>query len=69
MNSLGKIKNKLIHLLGGLTQDEHNEDVNSLTMAHEVILARLNEKQERLQRNLNVLEWAIENSRSNVREP
>lgn len=64
MNSLGKIKNKLIHLFGGLTQDEHNEDVNSLTMAHEVVLAKLNEKQERLQRNLNVLEWAIEDSRS-----
>lgn len=58
-----KIKEKLIHFLGGLTQDEHNEDVNSLTKAHEVILAKLNEKEERLQRNLNALEWAIEDSR------
>lgn len=60
---MNKIKKKLIHFLGGLTQDEHDEDVNSLTKAHEVILAKLNEKQERLQRNLNVLEWAVEDSR------
>lgn len=59
-----KIKDKLIHLLGGLTQDEHSEDVISLNRAHEVILAKLNEKEERLQRNLNALEWAIEDSRS-----
>lgn len=60
---MNKIKKKLIHFLGGLTQDEHNEDVDSLTKAHEVILAKLNEKEERLQRNLNALEWAVEDSR------
>lgn len=60
---MNKIKDKLIHLLGGLTQNEHSEDVNSLTKAHEVILAKLNEKEERLQRNLNALEWVIEDSR------
>ena len=58
-----KIKEKLIHFLGGLTQEEHNESVNSLTKAHEVILAKLNEKEERLQRNLNALEWAVEDNR------
>ena len=60
---MNKIKKKLIHFLGGLTRDEHDEDVNSLTKAHEVILAKLNEKEERLQRNLNALEHAIEDSR------
>lgn len=60
---MNKIKKKLIHFLGGLTQDEHNEDVNSLTKAHEVILAKLNEKEERLQRNLTALEHAVEDSR------
>lgn len=57
-----KIKDKLIHFLGGLTRDEHDEDVNSLNKAHEVILAKLNEKEERLQKNLNALEWAVEDS-------
>lgn len=61
--TMSKIKEYFIHLLGGLTQNEHSEDVNSLTKAHEVILAKLNEKEERLQRNLNALEWAIEDSR------
>ena len=60
---MNKIKKKLIHFLGGLTQDEHDEDVNSLNKAHEVILAKLNEKEERLQRNLNALEHAVEDSR------
>lgn len=60
---MNKIKKKLIHFLGGLTQDEHDEDVNSLNKAHEVILVKLNEKEERLQRNLNALEHAVEDSR------
>ena len=60
---MNKIKEKLIHFLGGVTQEEHNEDVDSLTKAHGVILAKLNEKEERLQRNLNVLEHAVEDSR------
>lgn len=61
---MSKVKEKLIHFLGGLTQDEHNEDVNSLNKAHETILTKLNEKEERLQRNIKALEWAIEDNHS-----
>ena len=60
---MSKIKEKLIHWLGGLTQDEYNKDVNSLKIVNEVIVAKLNEKTEQLQKNLNVLEWAVEDSR------
>lgn len=58
-----KIKDKLIHLLGGLTQDEHDNLISLADKAHNQSLTRLSEENERLQRKLKTLEWAVENSR------
>lgn len=57
-----KIKDKLIHFLGGLTQDEHDNLINLADKAHNQSLTRLSEENERLQRNLKTLKWAVENS-------
>lgn len=58
-----KIKEKLIHFLGGLTQDEHDNLISLADKAHNQSLTRLSEENERLQRNLRTLEWAVEDSR------
>lgn len=58
-----KIKEKLIHFLGGLTQDEHNNLISLADKAHNQSLTRLSEENERLKRNLRTLEWAVEDSR------
>ena len=60
---MSKIKDKLIHLLGGLTQNEHNNLISLADKAHNQSLTRLSEENERLQRNLRTLEWAVEDSR------
>ena len=59
-----KIKEKLIHLLGGLTQDEHDNLISLADKAHNQSLTRLSEENERLQRNLRALELAVEDSRA-----
>lgn len=58
-----KIKEKLIHFLGGLTKDEHDNLINLADKAHNQSLTRLSEENERLKRNLRTLEWAVEDSR------
>lgn len=58
-----KIKEKLIHFLGGLTQDEHDNLISLADKAHNQSLTRLSEENERLKRNLRTLEWAVEDSR------
>lgn len=60
---MNKIKKKLIHFLGGLTQDEHDNLISLADKAHNQSLAKLSEENERLQRNLRTLEWAVEDSR------
>jgi len=60
---MNKIKKKLIHFLGGLTQDEHDNLINLADKAHNQSLTRLSEENEKLQRNLRALEWAVEDSR------
>lgn len=60
---MNKIKKKLIHFLGGLTQDEHDNLISLADKAHSQSLAKLSEENERLQRNLRTLEWAVEDSR------
>lgn len=59
-----KIKEKLIHLLGGLTQNEHDNLISLADKAHNQSLTRLSEENERLQRNLRALELAVEDSRA-----
>ena len=61
---MNKIKKKLIHLLGGLTQDEHDNLISLADKAHNQSLTRLSEENERLQRNLRALELAVEDSRA-----
>lgn len=58
-----KIKEKLIHFLGGLTKDEHDNLISLADKAHNQSLTRLSEENERLKRNLRTLEWAVEDSR------
>lgn len=58
-----KIREKLIHFLGGLTQDEHTNLISLADKAHNQSLTRLSEENERLKRNLRTLEWAVEDSR------
>lgn len=60
---MNKIKKKLIHFLGGLTQDEHDNLISLADKAHNQSLAKLSEENEKLQRNLRALEWAVEDSR------
>lgn len=60
---MNKIKKKLIHFLGGLTQDEHDNLISLADKAHNQSLAKLSEENERLQRNLRTLKWAVEDSR------
>lgn len=61
---MNKIKKKLIHFLGGLTQDEHDNLISLVDKAHNQSLTKLSEENERLQRNLKTLEWAVEDSRA-----
>lgn len=60
---MNEIKKKLIHFLGGLTQDEHDNLISLADKAHNQSLIRLSEENERLQRNLKTLEWAVEDNR------
>lgn len=51
-------------MLGGLTQDEHDNLISLADKAHNQSLTRLSEENERLQRNLRALELAVEDSRA-----
>ena len=57
---MNKIKEKLIHWLGGFTEDEYNS-MNALSLK---ALAHLNKDNKQLRESLRALEHAVEDSRA-----
>ena len=56
---MSKIKEKLIHFLGGITEEEQN-NIRSISL---LALEKLTEDNKILQKNLRALEHAVEDSR------
>lgn len=60
---MNKIKEKIIHWLGGFTEDEYNS-MNALSLQ---TLAHVNKENKQLQESLRALEHVIEDSRATGR--
>lgn len=57
---MSKIKDKLIHLLGGFTENEYD---NMCAISYQA-LTHLNKENKQLRENLRILEHAVEDSRA-----